>query len=92
MIKISAEEVLHIASLSRIKLADHEIAQAIHDLEEALSYVARVQEIALQAEEVESKNVNVFRDDIVKPTPAEPLLHNAPKKEDQYFVVPVVLE
>lgn len=92
MIKISPEEILHIASLSRIEIAEHEIAQLISDLEEVLNYAARVQEIASDAHEVVSKNINVFREDIVKPSDPEPIIQNSPKKEDQYFVVPVVLE
>lgn len=92
MINILAEEVLHIAKLSRIEVAPGDIQQLIHDLQEALTYAARVQEIASGADEIVSKNINVFREDVVKPTPEEPIIQNAPKKEDQYFVVPVVLE
>lgn len=92
MIKISREEVLHIASLSRIELSEEEIPGLIKHLEEALSYAARVQEIASGLEATSTKNVNVFREDVVQPCDPAPILANAPKREENYFVVPVVLE
>lgn len=92
MIKISREEVLHIASLSRIEISEDEIPGLIKNLEEVLTYAARVQEIVSGTQEYSAKNVNVFRDDIVIPTDPKPILANAPKREENYFVVPVVLE
>ncbi len=92
MIKISREEVLHIASLSRIEISEDEIPGLIKNLEEVLTYAARVQEIASGTQESSAKNVNVFRDDIAIPTDPKPILANAPKREENYFVVPVVLE
>jgi aspartyl-tRNA(Asn)/glutamyl-tRNA(Gln) amidotransferase subunit C len=92
MIKISREEVLHIASLSRIELEEDEIPGLIKNLEEVLTYAARVQEIASGGQEVSLKNVNVMREDVVVQTDPEPLLAHAPKSEEKYFVVPVVLE
>ena len=92
MIKISREEVVHIASLSRIELSEDEIPTLIKNLEEVLTYAARVQEIASGIEEVSLKNINVMRDDTVVPSDPAPLLANAPKREENYFVVPVVLE
>ena len=92
MIKISREEVVHIAALSRIELSEDEIPGLIKSLEEVLTYAARVQEIATGAQESSSKNVNVFLDDVVIATDPKPILANAPKREENYFVVPVVLE
>ena len=92
MIKISREEVLHIATLSRIELSEDEIPGLIKNLEEVLTYAARVQEIASGTEESSSKNINVFRQDTVLPTDPNPILANAPKREENYVVVPVVLE
>ena len=57
MIKVSREEVLHIASLSRIEIAEHEIHHVIKNLEEVLTYAARVQEIASGAHEVVSQKM-----------------------------------
>jgi Asp-tRNA(Asn)/Glu-tRNA(Gln) amidotransferase C subunit len=38
------------------------------------------------------KQSNVLREDVVKATPAEPLLERSPQREDQLFVVPVILK
>jgi aspartyl-tRNA(Asn)/glutamyl-tRNA(Gln) amidotransferase subunit C len=92
MIKVSREEVLHIAALSSIELQEEEISPLIKNLEEILNYAARVQEVAVGAHEIVLKNSNVFRDDSVKRADPEEILHNAPKQEERYFVVPVVLE
>jgi aspartyl-tRNA(Asn)/glutamyl-tRNA(Gln) amidotransferase subunit C len=92
MIKITREEVLHIATLSRIELQEGEIPGLIKNLEETLSYAARVQEIAAGTAHAISKNINVYREDVVVPTDPKPLLANAPKREENYVVVPVVLE
>lgn len=92
MIKVSQEEVLHIAALSRIELAEEEIPGLIKDIEETLTYASRVQEIASGAQEVSSKNINFFRDDIVVQTEPTPILDNVPVREENYVVVPVILE
>jgi aspartyl-tRNA(Asn)/glutamyl-tRNA(Gln) amidotransferase subunit C len=91
MIKISREEVLHIASLSRIELTEDEIPGVIKDLEEVLTYASRVQEVAAEAPAYD-KNINVYRDDTIVATDPNPILANVPKREENYVVVPVVLE
>lgn len=92
MINISREEVLHIASLSKIEITEEEIPSLIKDLQEVLTYAARVQEVAATVLEVSVKNVNVMRDDEVAATDPAPLLANVPVKEGDLVVVPVVLE
>lgn len=37
-------------------------------------------------------NCNVFKVDIVIPTPADPILAQAPEREERYFVVPKILK
>ena len=74
------------------ELSEDEIPGLIKNLEEVLTYAARVQEIASGAEESSSKNVNVFREDVIMTTDPKSILANAPKREENYFVVPVVLE
>ena len=92
MIKLSHKEVMHLAALSRIELKEEEIPQLIKDLEEALSYAAGVAKIATEAQEMIEKNSNVFRDDTVIATDPVPLLANVPRREENYVVVPVILE
>ena len=92
MIKVSREEVIYIAHLSRIDIQEDEIEPLRKSLEEILSYAARVQEFAAAAEYVPNKNVNVLRDDLPIATAPQPLLAQAPVREDNYIVVPAVLE
>lgn len=92
MISISREEVLHIASLSKIEVSEEEIPQLIKDLQEVLSYAARVQEVAANIPETSVKNINVMREDEAIATDPEPLLANVPVREGDLVVVPVVLE
>jgi aspartyl-tRNA(Asn)/glutamyl-tRNA(Gln) amidotransferase subunit C len=35
---------------------------------------------------------NIFRPDVAIPTPTQPILANAPEREERYFVVPKILE
>jgi len=92
MIKVSRDEVLYIAQLSRIDIPEEEIEPMRKSLEEILSYAARVQELAQAVEVLQSKNINVLRDDHVIPTDPKPLVASAPVAEDNFFVVPAVLE
>lgn len=92
MAKITREEVLKIAQMSKIKIWDHEIDQVIKDLESVLTYAERVSEIAQNVESVCSKNINVTREDLVSETDSKPILAQAPIKEDNYFVVPKILD
>ena len=68
MTKISKEEALKIARLSHLAIHEDEIASLITHLEDVLSYAARVQEVAADAEQPSDKSVNVFREDIVVKT------------------------
>lgn len=89
---ITQEEVLKIAKISHITLREDEIAQLTQELEAVLSYAARVQEIASQIEEPLTKNVNIFREDVVVPSHPETILAQAPSREEDYFVVPAIIE
>lgn len=90
---ISREEALKIAYISRLSLEEHEIEPVLKQLTEVLAYAQRVQDLATELEEQPSnKNVNFMRDDLVQPSHPEILLSRAPEREDQYFVVPRILD
>jgi len=90
---ITKQELLHLAQLSRISLHENELEPLVKDIDAVLTYAARVKEIAADVQEVAIyKNVNVFREDQVKPTDPEPLLAQAPAREHNFFVVPVIIE
>lgn len=93
MTKISKEEVLKIAEISHISIREDEIGPMIKHLEGVLSYAERVQEVAADIEqEPSNKNVNVFREDVIIKTDSEAILCQAPERDQDYFVVPVIIE
>lgn len=89
---ITKEEVEKIARLPHIALSETEITDAMKHLEAVLSYAARVQEIAKDVDVDSLKNCNVERDDIVIPTDPQTILAQAPEREGDFFVVPVIIE
>jgi len=89
---ITKEEVEKIARLSHIDLSETEIINAMKHLDAVLSYAARVQEIAKDVDVPSLKNCNVEREDVVIPTDAQTILAQAPEREGDFFVVPVIIE
>jgi aspartyl-tRNA(Asn)/glutamyl-tRNA(Gln) amidotransferase subunit C len=89
---ITKEEVAKIARLSNIELSEEEVVHAQQHLEAVLSYAARVQDIAKDVDITLLKNQNVERKDIVQPCHPEPILAQAPEREGDFFVVPVIIE
>ena len=92
MAKITREEVLKLAKLSHIKIHDNEIDSIIHQLEQVLSYAARVQEVATDVNTRLPKNINVMRVDEVIKTDSDRILSRAPDAQEHLFVVPAILE
>jgi aspartyl-tRNA(Asn)/glutamyl-tRNA(Gln) amidotransferase subunit C len=92
---ITRDEVAHLARLSRLTLTEAELEHFAGQLDEILSAVARVQEVA--AEGIPPMThavpvVNVFRDDVEVPClPAELVLSQAPAAEQGRFRVPRIL-
>jgi aspartyl-tRNA(Asn)/glutamyl-tRNA(Gln) amidotransferase subunit C len=92
MALITQEEVRKVARLSHIEITDQEIAGMVSHLEAVLTYAARVQDIAKDIDVALMKNSNVEREDVVIPTDPEPIRAQAPEREGDYFVVPVIIE
>ena len=92
MAKISRDELLKIAHLSRLRLDEGEISALQSQIEDVLTYAARVNEIAQEADIASSTKINVFREDLVAGCKPEPILAQAPEREDNYFVVPRIIE
>ena len=89
---ITKEEVEKIARLSNIELSESEIINAQKHLEAVLSYAARVQDIAQDVDIAILKNENIEREDIVMKTDSKTILAQAPEREGDFFVVPVIIE
>lgn len=94
--RISKEQVLHVAKLARLRLSPVEVDSYKKDLNAILEYVNTLEKldtdnIAPMSHVLPVKNV--WRDD--KPVgkkETEPLLKNAPMREEDYFKVPKILE
>lgn len=92
MTHITQEEIQKVARLSHIELTEQEIMSMSAHLESVLSYAARVQDIAQDVTAALQKNSNVERKDIIAKTDCESILAQAPEREGDYFVVPVIIE
>ena len=92
MIKITKEEVYHIARISNIEIYPDEIEEMTQHLQEVLAYAGRVAEIAADVYEPSNKNINVMREDVVARTDTKPILEQAPEEQENYFVVPKIIQ
>ena len=93
MTHITKEEILKLAKASNIDVSDKEMPELIKRLEGVLSYASCLKDVAQQCESVElPKQTNVMRDDVVKEATVEPLLELAPEREENYYVVPVIIK
>jgi aspartyl/glutamyl-tRNA(Asn/Gln) amidotransferase C subunit len=89
--EITREELLSLAAMSKIQLSEAEIVDLQKKLKDIINYAARVAECADQAQE-SSKLINIWRDDVNKDSTPELYLELAPRREENYFVVPKVLD
>jgi aspartyl-tRNA(Asn)/glutamyl-tRNA(Gln) amidotransferase subunit C len=93
---ITREDVLHIAKLAKLKLADDEIALFQEQLGRILEYFKQLEKLDTEHVAPMTHVVDVhtvLRADDPRPSvPVEEALKNAPKRQDGYFVVPKVVE
>ena len=92
---ITRDEVAHLARLSRLALSDEDLDHLAPQLNQIISSVARVQEVAAEGIPPTSHAlplVNVTRPDVERPCldPAD-VLRAAPAAQDQRFRVPRIL-
>jgi aspartyl-tRNA(Asn)/glutamyl-tRNA(Gln) amidotransferase subunit C len=92
---ITRDEVAHLARLSRLSLSDQELDHLAPQLDQIISAVAQVQEVAAEGIPPTTHATgltNVFRDDDPVPclTPDQ-VLGEAPAEELQRFKVPRIL-
>lgn len=94
--KISNEEVKHIAKLAKLSLTDEEVEKYAKDLESIATFVEKLNEVDITGVEPTAHIVdkkNVFRKDENKPSiEREQMLKNAPSKEAGCISVPKVVE
>ena len=94
--KITMQEVEHVARLARLELTAEEKERMRAQLDSILSYIDKLNELDTTAVEPTSHVLpmtNVFREDEVTPSLAqEEILANAPERHDRFFRVPRILE
>ncbi len=90
------KDILKVANLAYIKIEDSEMEGIEQKFNQVLKYVSKIEELDL--DDVEpmthvNEDYNVWREDITKESlPLEEALKNAPKRNEQFFKVPKVLE
>jgi aspartyl-tRNA(Asn)/glutamyl-tRNA(Gln) amidotransferase subunit C len=94
--KLSREEVEHIADLARLSLSDDEVAMYQEQLSAILEHFERLQELETQdipptASVLPLRSV-MRADEVRPPLEREKALDNAPEASDGCFRVPAVLE
>jgi aspartyl-tRNA(Asn)/glutamyl-tRNA(Gln) amidotransferase subunit C len=94
--KVSREEVLHIARLARVSLAEDEITRLSEQLSNLLDNFEVLQQVDTEGVPPTAQSVtlqSVMREDEVAPSlPPEDILANAPRREGDCFRVRAVLE
>jgi aspartyl-tRNA(Asn)/glutamyl-tRNA(Gln) amidotransferase subunit C len=93
---IDKETVDKIAHLARLELTADETGEMIKDMSQILDFMAKLNELDTAGVEplvYMTDEINVFRDDEVKQViTTEEALQNAPKHNDEYFLVAKVID
>ena len=92
MATVSKEEIMILASLSRLHVYEDELEELTQHVQAVLTYAQRVTQVAREIPDPLPVLSNVFRADAVVPVDVAPLLAQAPEREGNYFVVPRILE
>ena len=94
--KLSHDEVLHIALLARVGLTDTEVKQLSEQLSNILDNFEALQQVDTTGVSPTAQSIalqNVMSDDNVADSlPPDEVLANAPQREDGFFRVRAVLE
>jgi len=96
LMKISREEVRHVALLARLALSPQEEEALTGQLDKILTYIEKLGELNTDAVEPTAHAVEVptpFREDQVRnQADVEALLRNAPERGNDFFKVPKIIE
>ena len=93
--QVSKEEILHIANLADLNIAEEEIEKYMLNLQDILNFANIVNNAPVEGLDITigaNEKKNVFRKDEIKVfEDNEALLQNAPSKEFNMFKIPKVL-
>lgn len=94
--KISTQEVEHVAHLARLEISDQEKDKFTSQLNDILLYIDKLNELDIKGVEPISHAIavtNAFREDkVVESIGTEKSLANAPDARGEFFRVPKVIE
>jgi aspartyl-tRNA(Asn)/glutamyl-tRNA(Gln) amidotransferase subunit C len=96
MSTLSRADVEHVAHLARLGLTEEELARLEGELNHILDQYAILAELPTDdipptAQTIELENI--LRDDVVQPSlPLEAVLRNAAEHDDNFIVVPAIIE
>ena len=94
--KITREEVAHVARLAMLEISGEEVALYTDQLNAILEYADKLKMLETKGVDPTAHVLplrNVFREDEIRPgLPREEALANAPAEEDGLFRVPRVME
>ena len=94
--KIDEATLTKIAHLARLEIDEKDIPKMMEDMSKMVSFVEKLNEVNTDGIEpltTMSHEINALREDIVKDQlTKEEVLRNAPKKDENFFRVPKVLE
>lgn len=94
--KISKEQVEHVANLARLNLTEDEKEQMTKDMEAIINFADEINSLDINNVDPTAHVIpinNVFRKDEVKESmDRDELLSNAPNKENGCFSVPRIVE
>ena len=93
--KVSKEEILHIANLARLDLNENEVDKYIENLQDILNFANIVNNAPVEGLDITigaNEAKNIFRKDEIKRfEDTESLLQNAETKEQNMFKIPKVI-
>jgi aspartyl-tRNA(Asn)/glutamyl-tRNA(Gln) amidotransferase subunit C len=94
--KLSREEVLHIAALAKVGVTDEDVENFREQLSNILENFEALQKldttgIPPTAQSVALQNI-IMCDEVRLSLPTEEVLANAPQREEDFFKVKIVLE
>lgn len=97
---IDRDTVLKVANLARIKLDEARVEPMTKELSSILDWIEQLNEVDIEGVEAMASTVEVslpMREDVLTEGPTgggkpEQVVANAPKTEDNFFVVPKVVE
>ena len=94
--KISKNDVINVSELARLEFKEEEIEKFAEQLGNILEYIEKLNELNTDNVEPTTHVLDIStplrEDKVVKWLSTEEVLKNAPESEDDFFVVPQVIE